>query len=313
MCSEVTLYTSIPPYMSRPFSGREFGPAWQTACISSWKAAGFQSIVSLNTAEEIPSLSGRFAKDITFVELPSNRTRALIADLLKAAALSNREISGIINADVLIAPHSGIIPHLFENMNGMALAERINLNRYTLHLTGRPCMGFDALFFKTGAIAKIKMDERWRIGEAWWDYWLPMAFQAAGFEINTFPSPILIHIDHEQSWDLHTLHQSFPRLLEFLRSTDFHNPILASAIEVMPEEYEAKHFYALIDKIYDWFHSRAPLWQPEPGSVDDLATHLLYALSIPPPPPAIGRGRVIVRRLINRLHLHRTIELLGLG
>jgi hypothetical protein len=196
-------------------------------------------------------------------------------------------------------------------MNGLALAERISLDRYTWHFTGRPCKGFDAVFFKTKAIDKLKMDEQWRIGETWWDYWLPLAFQAAGFEINTFPSPILIHIDHKQSWDLYTAHQRFPRLLEFLRSTDFHNPVLASAIEALPEEYEERGIFA-IHPIYEWLHSRAPLWQPQPGSVDDLATHLLYALSIPPPPPVVGRGRVIVRRLIDRFHLNRAVQMLRL-
>jgi hypothetical protein len=298
--------------MSRPFSGREFGPAWQTACISSWKAAGFRSIVSLNTADEITTLCSRFAQDITFVELPLNRTRALVADLLRAAALSNSAISGIINADVLIAPHSAIIQHLTEDMNGLAIAERIGLSRYTLHPTGLPGMGFDAFFFKTDAIARLKIDERWRIGDTWWDYWLPLEFQAAGFEINTFPSPILLHIDHEQSWNWYTAQQSFPPLLDFLRTSDLRHPDLVSAIDTMPEEYEAKHILALASKIYAWLRSRTSLWRPEAGSVDDLLTQLLYALWISPPPPVAGRGRVMLRRLINRLHLHRAIELLGL-
>src|SRR5262249_16092545 len=189
MPNDVALFTSIPPHMSRPFVGRDFGSAWQSACISSWKAAGFQSIVSLNTADEITTLRSRFAQDVTFVALPSARTRALIADLLRVAASSTKAVSGIINADVLMASHPAIIHQLNADMNGLAIAERIGLNRYTLHPTGVPCMGFDGFFFKTDAIARLKLDERWRIGDTWWDYWLPLAFQEAGFEISTFPSP----------------------------------------------------------------------------------------------------------------------------
>jgi hypothetical protein len=308
---EITLFTSIPPHMSRPFAGRDFGVAWQTACIASWRSAGFHNIISLNAAEEIRTLRGKFAQNVTFIELPSNRTRALIADLLAAPALCNSTICGIINADVLMAPHPGIIRHLTEDLNGLAIAERISLNRYTLHPTGLPCMGFDAFFFKTDTIARLNIDQAWRIGDTWWDYWLPLAFQAAGFQISTFPSPILVHLDHEQAWNWHTWQHSFPRLLHFLKSSDFDHPVLVSAIDTMPDEYDAEHIHAFIAKIYAWLCSRAPLWQPEAGSVDDLFTALLHALRVPPLTPAAGRGRVMLRRLINRFHLHPAMKVLG--
>lgn len=309
MSTEVTLYTSIPPNISRPFKGRDLGPAWQTACISSWRASGF-NVVSFNTAGEIATLRTRFAEAVTFVELPPIRTRALISDLLRAAAMSNGAVCGIINADVMIAPHSGIIQHLIEDMNGLVIAERIGLNSNTLHPTGHACMGFDAFFFRTDKISGLAGDDRWRIGETWWDYWFPLAFLAAGFVINTLPSPVLIHIDHESSWSWEIWRQSLPPLIDYLRSTDFQHPALASAIARMPEVYEDKHIHELTTAIYGCLRSSAALWVPAAGSLDDLLTHFRYALSVPPPPPPppTPAWRLTLSRVANQLHLRKRLE-----
>ena len=43
----MTVYTSIPPAMTRIVQGEEVGPTYQNACIDSWKEAGFK-VVSLN-------------------------------------------------------------------------------------------------------------------------------------------------------------------------------------------------------------------------------------------------------------------------
>ena len=53
--TESTLFTSIPPRMKRPVQAREFGLAWQMACIKSWRDAGFR-VVSLNAPEEIEAV-----------------------------------------------------------------------------------------------------------------------------------------------------------------------------------------------------------------------------------------------------------------
>ena len=47
MPNRITIYTSIAPTIRRVVQGEEIGPAYQKACIDSWKEAGFR-IVSLN-------------------------------------------------------------------------------------------------------------------------------------------------------------------------------------------------------------------------------------------------------------------------
>lgn len=163
---EVTLFTSIPPCLPRPFQG---GRAWQTACIESWKASGFR-IVSVNRADEISALRSLEAS-VAFTALPASRERALITVFFEAAAASG-EVAGIINADCLLIPQIGLVKRLVEELDSLVIAERIGLSQTTLHPTGHVCQGFDAFFFATKALARLEIDDRRRalgtLGEVRW-------------------------------------------------------------------------------------------------------------------------------------------------
>jgi len=215
--SAVELFTSIPPYASRPINGREMGLAWQRACIQSWKANGFE-VTSFNNPDEVSRLNS-FNADIKFVTIPVDQRRPRISEIIKTAIASGRDIAGIINADCLIVPQAKLTEKLI-GVNGVVIAERINLDK-TLRPTGYPCMGFDAFFFDTKSLSKIHKDERWRLGDTWWDYWFPLAFQSAGLQSKTLPAPLLLHLEHVPMWDWAIWENGFPQLAEFVRSLSF--------------------------------------------------------------------------------------------
>jgi hypothetical protein len=295
----IPLFTSIPRVVRRPFRGRDYGVAWQTACIQSWKASGFH-VLSLNTAAEINELRSRVPVD--FLEIPVERKRPMISDFLDAARDSGCTAAGIINADCLIVNQNALINHIAQ-INGVVVAERINLSQTSLHPTGQTCYGFDALFFSTKASAEIPRDERWHIGDPWWDYWLPLAFHVAGFELNTWPAPMMMHFDHERIWDLKDWERNFDWFLAFLRAHVeklSEPPALATAIAALSaKRLQHSHIEAFSHTIYNWIRSRDPLWVPEAGSAEDFLSCLLGAIATPVPRPPLRRRRAYVNRILD--------------
>jgi hypothetical protein len=281
------------------------GSAWQTACIQSWKASGFK-VTSLNNPNEIGVLQSHNT-DVAFFAIPANHALPHITDFIEAAMDSGNEVVGIINADCMLVPQVNLIKHL-ARLNGVVIAERINLDRATLRPTGQLGMGFDAFFFDTKALSKISRDDRWRIGDTCWDYWFPLAFQAAGLELKTLPAPVLVHLDHDRTWDEAMLQSSLSQLMDFVR-TRLRDPILITATKP-PELVQPEDIDRFPSIIYQWLKSREPLWRPQDGGVDDLTIQFLNAIATRPP---VTRGRALVRKTIDALRLQPIINLLGLS
>src|SRR6516225_3282562 len=99
---KMMIATSVPPQISRRIRGVEFGPAWQMACLNSWKAEGFH-VVSLNAKEEVAALES-LAPLLDIVELPAGRQRPRIRDFLEVITNSNCEAAGIANSDCFLIP-----------------------------------------------------------------------------------------------------------------------------------------------------------------------------------------------------------------
>jgi hypothetical protein len=214
--SESILLTSIPLHLKRVVQGTDFGPAWLAACIRSWKDAGFR-VISLNTADEVNGIRS-FAPDVDFLEIPNGHHRPLITDFFTAAAEIDAEIAGIINADCLLIDQMGLARRLANHLDGLAVVERFNVDRNTLHPTGQTCFGFDAFFFTTAALPAIECNASWRIGDNWWDYWLPLTFYFAGFEPRTLP---LIYLP-KYSPDFNPIELAFSKLKAHLRKAAEH-------------------------------------------------------------------------------------------
>jgi len=317
--SEITLFTSLPTRLKRPVQGRDLGPAWQTACINSWKDAGFR-VVSLNNSEEIAALRF-YAPTIEFMEIPSDLSRPRLTDFFDAAKSSGSEIVGIINADCMIVPNVELASHLPRLHNSVVIIERINLSQETLRPTGLRCTGFDAFFFDVAALAQIQNDDHWHIGNVWIDYWLPFAFHRAGVAVKTLPSPLLFHLDHELAWDWGAWASEGDRVIRLLKAdvSGRLDPALATKVSKLKQTQDAG---LLQNLLFDWLKSQKPLWEPEIGSVDDLATRILNASAVFPQPgsyylhhrlSALSRRiRSVFRRVIDTLGLRNALFAVGL-
>lgn len=309
--SKIPLFTSIPPRVRRPVNGRDYGDAWQAACIESWRRSGFR-VISLNGAAELVDLRRSYPAGVDFIELPPGVERPRIVDFLDAAKDSGAATAGVVNADCLMIPRTGLAERLSEGLKSVAIVERINLDRQTLRPTGQHCYGFDAFFFPTGALGALKQDESWRIGDTWWDYWLPLAFHLGGVEPRTLPAPMLVHLDHELAWNKEGWIEKCRRLLDYVRdgARAPDDPELAAAFAAMPQAPEELEVYGFSQRIFAWLRAREPLWRPEAASIDDLFAGVLNALATraPPTPPAAGTaaGRENpLRRVVSWLGANR--------
>ena len=73
-----------------------------------------------------------------------------MTDFFIAASKSGSKIAGIVNADCMIIPQTRIAERLKDFINGIVIAERLNLSQETFRPTGVPCQGFDAFFCEVG-------------------------------------------------------------------------------------------------------------------------------------------------------------------
>jgi hypothetical protein len=199
MSNKITVYTSISPSLRRTVQGEEIGPAYQDACLNSWKEAGFR-IVSLNCDSEIHELKKREIA-VEFVSNGSQSERSKIASLLSLIAKSGNGVAAIINGDCLLIHYGEFIETVSRSaLESIVLLERLNLAPATLRPTGAHCYGFDGFFFDTRFIVDLESTDSWLIGEPFWDYWFPLSLIHAGARLKMPDAPSLIHVNHEIGW-----------------------------------------------------------------------------------------------------------------
>jgi hypothetical protein len=193
----VTLYTSLPPRSERLAAGRELGTVYQRECIASWRRLGFD-VVSLNARAEIEALLP-LGYEVTFKEVASSRPR--ISDFLAVVKEEPAAVAGIINADCMMVANAAAISLVLQSARqGLVLVERLNIGADDVKATGVSCCGFDLLLFATQVLDDLEFDREISIGTPWWDYWFPIAYRLAGGELFSAPAPLLMHLDHPQSW-----------------------------------------------------------------------------------------------------------------
>jgi hypothetical protein len=201
--SDFTIYTSLPPSLSRTMGGRDLGEGYQRSCIASWRSLGTK-VVSLNSQAEISDLANK-GYDIEFVQIDGQRPR--IVDFLDAIKASGQKIAAIVNADcILIATTATIDAAIRSAASGMVIFERLNVSAETLCPTGESCRGFDLFLFGTEPLDRLILDEKLMIGSPWWDYWFPLAYGEAGGKLASLHGPALLHLDHplgygSKSWE----------------------------------------------------------------------------------------------------------------
>ena len=198
MTKQITLYTSLPPGLTREVAHVETGHSYLTACISSWKKAQFR-VVSLNSVHEIQTLA-KLDYDVEYEQVPGDRPK--IADFLYAIRASGNPVAGIINADVFLVDHPPVLEAVTHHAaGGLVVVRRTNVDPVNLRLAGFYPYGFDAMIFSTQPLSEINLDlDDLFIGHPWWDYWFPLAYAAVGGRLMTTGAPLLFHVDHEQRW-----------------------------------------------------------------------------------------------------------------
>jgi hypothetical protein len=276
----IPFFTSIPPILRRPIRGRyarTFGRIWQGLCIQSWLQSGYQPI-SVNTRDEIACLKYEHPC-VEFRPIPHGFDRPRIVHLLDEAKKSSAELVGLINADCLTTPHQ------FGNIEGIAIAERVNINN-KLRPTNNTCWGLDAFFFNPRSLDKITFDPHYRIGGVWWDYWLPLAFQAAGLPIKNLP-PMILHINHTPAMELEKWKRDFPKLIDVIRHIDMPRDLRDRLLYSPRQSFEEIELLGHL--IFNWLRSNSE--QAAVGYASSLAACFR-------PAPRLA-GTVLVRGLRN--------------
>ena len=195
----ITLYTSIPPKLHRMAGGLEYGDAYQKECINSWISAGFR-VVSINPGSEIAYLANKYPQ-VRFEDSGSEDVRTRIHVFLRHIAATGEPLSGIINADCYLLDCGSIADRIrAASQESVVLLRRLNLDPTALRPTGRRCPGFDAFLFDTAFLPLVDDIGNWSIGTPWWDFWFPVAMYLAGARLRMLDAPVLLHLDHEQSW-----------------------------------------------------------------------------------------------------------------
>jgi hypothetical protein len=158
--------------------------------------------------------------EVDFLRVDAKRPR--IADFIDAAKTSGKKLAAIVNADcLLVAPQTVIDASLKASANGMVMFERLNVHPESICPTGTHCNGFDLFLFCTSPLFSMEFDERFEIGSPWWDYYFPMAYEAAGGKLYTLPGPALIHLDHPVGFSQTTYDENRQIVYSLIRTGQF--------------------------------------------------------------------------------------------
>lgn len=184
------LFTSIPPRLS----GDKL--AYQRDCIASWRSAGFK-VASVNGSSEQQDVD---ALDLGVEILPGTGAgKPAVIDLLAAIRTKGCRYAGIINSDCAIIRFADLACKLRTALDRTLLcAERVDVDTNSV-LQPEACSGLDAFFFDT-SIMPANFSPTFRIGEPWWDYWLPLTVARQGARVASLDIPLLTHKLHEPSW-----------------------------------------------------------------------------------------------------------------
>ena len=202
----IVVATSIPPTLSRNNAGQRIDAEYQRLCIASWRECGMR-VVSVNDADEIPALAGRYP-EVTFY--PAQRSAQatfgpktpFITDLLLTLAVAPESVVGIVNADIVLEPGPmwrEMAKH-FITGNSVAFARRYEARSLTDGPLVRYVYGFDCFFLDRVAAGHLAAETRqFAMGLPWWDYWLPLALALRGYDLLAIRRPASIHLIHDST------------------------------------------------------------------------------------------------------------------
>lgn len=195
----ITLVTSIAPKNVEN----------QKRAICSWTRQGFR-VISCNVKAERQLVEPLFP-EVEFVEVTRDAGELVgkpcpyIYDMLKVLEKKAGGICGIVNSDI----------HLRSITREMYLflleeAEKSPLFMRRQEIKELSCMdsldsrmffgGIDVFLFQKDLIHEIG-DDGLIMGQAMWDYWLPIMFDKHGIRIRELINPVIFHVTHTVQWN----------------------------------------------------------------------------------------------------------------
>jgi hypothetical protein len=194
------LFTSIPPSLDRKSVERiSIGSIYQRRCIDSWRRSGFE-VYSVHFAEEL----GKITRHDGVTYLAAERTvddgpeeyKPSFRAILKAIDEVGADLSGVINSDIFLVNPPGWVERVEEEVEGSAiLFTRYETNDIDMTIVGWAPWGFDLVFFDRALIEGLQYCGM-RIGETWWDYWLPLSLYFSGAHLKHVEDCVALHLDH---------------------------------------------------------------------------------------------------------------------
>jgi hypothetical protein len=218
------LFTSIPPRLDRrSVDGFAIGEEYQAECIASWRRCGFD-IYSVHYRDELTTL--RRHEGVTYVEAERwedddpDEMKPSLRSILSAVKRSGADVPGIVNSDILLLNPPGWVEVIQREIADSVIV----VTRYETNDIDRTCVGwapwgFDVLFFDPAYIDRLEYCGM-RMGESWWDYWLPLSLYFEGATLKHVEDCIALHHDHPivSSKKIHEFGQRF--LLALTRTAE---------------------------------------------------------------------------------------------
>ncbi|KHK03340.1 hypothetical protein [Desulfovibrio sp. TomC] len=178
--------------------------------LHSWAAAGFRTILSVNTPQEITLLADRFP-EAAFVPAPSDalaafgRPYAALPHLLAAGLANGASTLCVLNADIVLTARPDFAARLVTAAAGGAvMACRVDSTPERPGFGTYYDVGFDLCAVDARYAVRPELDGFF-LGLPWWDYALPLAVARAGGILRFCPAPVLRHAVHATAWS----HQIF--------------------------------------------------------------------------------------------------------
>ena len=180
----------------------------QKRALDTWINAGFR-IISCNVKEELELVQKNFPQ-VEFVEMERHGGEVIgkpcpyIYDMLLTARENADEICGIVNSDIYLYKFDANMytyiykqakEHiLFMRRNDVDSLDDVDNLEYDMFFGG-----IDVFIFNKNAVDIIE-DDGLLLGQAMWDYWLPIMFAHHGMQVREFTNPVIFHIKHAVRW-----------------------------------------------------------------------------------------------------------------
>jgi hypothetical protein len=111
----------------------------------------------------------------------------------------NCRFAGIVNADCNFLGYPNLSKRIRAGLDRTLLyAQRVDIDTRPV-VQPHKCCSFDAFFFDA-AVIPTELSEMYRIGDPWWDYYLPIAVALRGTQVAKLETPFVTHNIHDQNW-----------------------------------------------------------------------------------------------------------------